>query len=57
MSTNKGEPAVVDNKSLAGEAYRAITKRIMGQDVPLLNLENEEGFIFKIRKLFGLKAN
>lgn len=57
VSTNKGEPAVVDNKSLAGEAYRAITKRIMGQDVPLLNLENEEGFIFKIRKLFGLKAN
>ncbi|AUG57018.1 septum site-determining protein MinD [Acetivibrio saccincola] len=57
VSTNKGEPAVVDNKSLAGQAYRSITKRIMGQDVPLLNLENEEGFMFKIKKLFGLKAN
>lgn len=26
VSTNKGEPAVVDNKSLAGQAYRSITK-------------------------------
>lgn len=57
VSTNKGEPAVVDSKSLAGEAYRAITKRIMGYDVPLLNFENEEGFMFKIKKLFGLRAN
>ena len=52
VSTNKGEPAVVDNKSLAGQAYRSITKRIMGQDVPLLNLENEEGFMFKIKVIW-----
>lgn len=57
VSTNRGEPAVTDNKSLAGEAYRNITRRIMGEDIPILNLENDEGLMFKIRKLFGLKAN
>ncbi|MDQ2086272.1 septum site-determining protein MinD [Herbivorax sp. ANBcel31] len=57
VSTNRGEPAVTDKKSLAGEAYRGMTKRIMGHDVPLLNLEDEEGFMFRIKKLFGLKAN
>ncbi|GAE88617.1 septum site-determining protein MinD [Acetivibrio straminisolvens] len=57
VSTNKGEPAVTDNKSMAGEAYRAITRRIMGEDVPLLNLGPEDGFMLKIKKLFGLKVN
>ncbi len=56
VSTNKGEPAVTDNKSLAGEAYRNITRRIMGEDIPLLNLENDEGFVLKLKKLFGLKT-
>ncbi len=54
VSTNKGEPAVTDNKSLAGQAYRNITKRIMGEDIPLMDLENDEGLMFKIKKLFGL---
>jgi len=31
VSTNKGEPAVTDNKSAAGAAYRAITRRIMAR--------------------------
>ena len=34
-SSNLGEPAVTDNSSLAGEAYRNVTKRIMGEDVPM----------------------
>lgn len=56
VSTNKGEPAVTDSKSLAGEAYRNITRRIMGEDIPLLNLENDQGFVLKLKKLFGMKT-
>lgn len=56
VSTNRGEPAVTDEKSLAGQAYRNITRRIMGEDVPMLDLEAEEGFVFKLKKLFGLKT-
>ncbi len=56
ISTNKGEPAVTDSKSLAGQAYRNVTKRILGEDVPMLNLDTEDGFMVKLKKLFGLKT-
>lgn len=38
ISTNKGEPAVANEESLAGLAYRNIVKRILGEEVPLLEL-------------------
>ncbi|WP_425446582.1 septum site-determining protein MinD [Dethiothermospora halolimnae] len=54
ISTNRGEPAVTDEKTLAGQAFRNITKRIMGEEVPLLNLDVDEGMLSKFRKLiFG----
>lgn len=56
VSTNKGEPAVTDNKSIAGQAYRNITRRIAGEEVPMLDLEADEGFMVKLKKLFGLKS-
>ena len=48
VSTNKGEPAVTDNKSIAGQAYKDIVRRIMGEDVPF---EKKEGFFAKIKKI------
>jgi len=55
ISTNKGEPVVMEEKSRAGQAYRNITKRITGEEVELLNLEsNEESKLSRIMKLlFG----
>lgn len=52
ISTNKGEPVVIDNKTLAGQAYRNIARRIMGEEVALLELDVEEGVFGKLRKLF-----
>ncbi|MCI8342144.1 MAG: septum site-determining protein MinD [Firmicutes bacterium] len=52
ITTNKGEPAVTDDSSRAGQAYRNITRRILGEDVPLMNLEAEESFMERLRKLF-----
>lgn len=54
VSTNKGEPAVTDENSMAGQAYRNITKRIIGEEVPFMNMESEEGFMSKFKKIFGL---
>ncbi|HHU32751.1 MAG: septum site-determining protein MinD [Zhaonellaceae bacterium] len=54
ISTNKGEPAVLDKSSKAGEAYRNIVRRIMGEHVPLMNLEASNGFMSKLKKLFGV---
>jgi septum site-determining protein MinD len=55
ISTNRGEPAVNDNKSLAGQAYRNITKRIIGEDVPFMNLNTPDGLFSKMKKLLGFK--
>lgn len=53
ISTNKGEPAVTIENSKAGIAYRNITRRIMGEDVPLMSLEQEpEGIVEKFKRLF-----
>lgn len=55
ISTNRGEPAVTDNKSMAGQAYRNITKRLLGEDIPMMDLDSGDGFMFKMKKLFGLR--
>ena len=51
ISTNQGEP-LVGNKSLAGQAYENICHRIMGEDVPLLDLYQKNGLFSKIKNKF-----
>lgn len=53
VSTNRGEPIVLDDKALAGQAFKNIARRITGEDVPLMNLDVEEnGFLSLLVKLF-----
>ena len=51
IATNQGEPLAGDS-SLAGPAYMNICKRILGEEVPLMNLESNSGFFARIAKLF-----
>src|SRR5574344_1391346 len=52
-STNKGEPVVNDEKSLAGQAYNNVAKRILGEDVTFLDLEEDKSFMGKVKKFFS----
>ena len=52
-STNKGEPIVNDEKSLAGKAYNNVARRIIGEDVPFLDLNEPKGFVAKMKKFFS----
>jgi len=54
VSTNRGEPAVMDGVSQAGEAYRRIAQRIRGEEIPLMNLDVSNNIMDKLRKLVGL---
>lgn len=54
ISTNRGEPAVLDKNSHAGEAYRNIVARIEGETVPLMVLDFDAGFFGKLKKMFGI---
>ncbi|MEW6066054.1 MAG: septum site-determining protein MinD [Bacillota bacterium] len=55
VTTNKGETVVRDDKSQSGQAYRNITRRILGENVPLLNLEEQDGLFSALKKMIGLK--
>lgn len=54
ISTNRGEPAVLDKDSHAGEAYRNIVARLEGEAVPLMALDFDDGFFGKLKKMFGI---
>ena len=54
ITTNRGEPVALDQSSRLGQSYRNIVRRVLGEDVPLMSLD-EGGFFSKIRKMFGRK--
>ena len=51
VSTNQGEP-LVGSKCLAGQAYKNICDRIMGEEVPFLDLPQKNGFFSKLKNKF-----
>ncbi len=51
VSTNQGEP-LVGGGSKAGQAYYNICHRILGEEVPFLDLDAKKGIIAKIVELF-----
>lgn len=54
ISTNKGEPVVSDEAAFSGQAFRNITRRVLGEEVPLMDLDVDETVLTKLRKLiFG----
>ncbi len=57
VSTNKGEPVVLDENSLSGKAFTNIARRILGENIPFEDLSNnsERGFIYMLKRLFGIK--
>lgn len=55
ISTNKGEPIVLETNSLSGQAFKNIAKRITGEEVPFVSLESNSGFLSAFKKLFKVK--
>ena len=52
-STNIGEPIIRDTNSLAGEAYRRISRRVLGEDEEFLELKVQKGFFSKLKGMFS----
>ena len=48
VSTNRGLPIALDDKSKAGQAFRNIAKRLQGNEVPFLDLDEKGGFFQRI---------
>ena len=52
ISTNKGEPVVLEDKGLASKAYKNIARRLEGEKVEFVDLDVQETFLEKFLALF-----
>ncbi len=52
ISTNRGQPIALDGKTRAGMAFNNIARRLQGEKVPFLDLEQKDGFFHRISRIF-----
>jgi len=57
LSTNRGLPIVLDGKSKAGQAFRNIARRVMGEEVPFIHVDETGGFFSRITRLIRPGGN
>lgn len=55
IGTNRGAPISLDSKSKAGQAFRNIASRLLGQQIPFLELSTTGGLWGQIQRLAGRK--
>jgi septum site-determining protein MinD len=51
LSTNRGHPVVLDGKSRAGQAFRNIARRVNGENVPFMHIDDTGGLFNRISRL------
>jgi len=51
MSTNRGLPVVLDGRSKAGRAFRNIARRLRGEEVPFMQMDESGGLFSRISRL------
>jgi len=51
ISTNQGVPVALDGRSPAGQAFRNIAGRLLGQDIPLMALKGSTGVLDRLTRL------
>ena len=52
VAGNCGSPVVLHDRSRSGQAYRRIVRRLLGEDVPIPELNGHARFIHRLGKLF-----
>ncbi len=52
-SSNSGVPITLNEGSRAGQAFRNIARRLMGEDVPFMNLDESNNLIKRLGRLFA----
>ena len=52
VATNQGEP-LSGKKSPAEDEYRNISRRILGEDIPFMDLRQKKGMFRRLSGIFG----
>jgi len=51
ISTNRGRPVALDNNSPAGQAFRNIARRVIGEDVPFMVIRENPSLMDRLARL------
>lgn len=52
IAGNRGSPVILNQKSRSGQAYERIVRRILGEEVPIPELNGHGGFINRLGRIF-----
>lgn len=55
-ASHHGEPVAFQPNTKASISYRNIARRILGESVPLISLEDEKGMFSKVKRFFGIRS-
>jgi septum site-determining protein MinD len=50
-STNRGMPVALDGRSKAGQAFRNIARRLLGEEVPFMSMEEDGGLFGRLGRI------
>lgn len=53
ISTNRGSPVALNGNSLPGQAFRNVARRVMGQQVPFLELDHSPSLLERFSKFLS----
>lgn len=57
VASNRGQPVAFANNSKAGQAFHNIAKRLLGEDVPFMNIEVNNGLMNKLVKMMKFRGD
>lgn len=57
VASNKGQPVTFSNNSKAGQAFRNIAKRLLGEEIPFMDLEPGKNFFNKLAKMMKMRGD
>jgi septum site-determining protein MinD len=52
-ASNSGVPVTLNEHSRAGQAFRNIARRLNGENVPFMQLDESGNFLQRLARLFG----
>jgi septum site-determining protein MinD len=50
MGSNRGAPVALDGKSRAGQAFRNIARRLQGENVPFMSMDDDSGIFGRLMR-------
>ncbi len=57
VASNRGMPVTFANNSKAGQAFHNIAKRLLGEDIPFMNIEANNGLMNKLAKMMKFRGD